>query len=85
MNRAAARFSFLLSIPAILGATILQARGFNELSLAGVGTYFLGAFVAGISGYLSIAALMKILMTGHLRLFSYYCWVVGGAVLFFLK
>lgn len=82
---AAARFSFLLSIPAIIGAVILQARGFNELSLAGVGTYFLGAFVAGISGYLSIAALMKILMTGHLRFFSYYCWVVGGAVLFFLK
>jgi len=81
----AARFSFLLSIPAILGAIILELRGFNELSLTSVGTYFLGAFVAGISGFMAIAALMKILMTGHLRLFSYYCWIVGGAVLFFLR
>jgi undecaprenyl-diphosphatase len=81
----AARFSFLLSIPAILGATILEARGFNELTLSGMGTYMLGAFVAGVSGFLAIAALMKILMNGHLRLFSYYCWIVGGVILFFLK
>jgi undecaprenyl pyrophosphate phosphatase UppP len=41
--------------------------------------------MAGLSGFAAIAALMKILVNGHLRLFSYYCWIVGGIVLISLR
>ncbi len=74
-----ARFSFLISIPAILGATIVEARQL-ELSqqlwntVAGTGV----AFAAGI---LSLVFLMKINRMGKISNFSYYCWIVGLAII----
>lgn len=80
----AARFSFLLSIPAIVGANVLELEellsnpsGPNALSL------FSGALAAFLSGYGALKLLVRIVHRGSLSLFSYYCWAVGLAGLVF--
>ncbi|MFQ5900547.1 MAG: undecaprenyl-diphosphate phosphatase [Thermodesulfobacteriota bacterium] len=80
----AARFSFLLSIPAVLGAIFLEAKKFNQLATQDIGVYILGMLTAGLSGLLAITFLMKIIAKGRLKFFSYYCFALGGIVLLFL-
>ena len=81
---AAARFSFLLAIPAILGATIFDIRSLNSIERAFVPGYILGMLAAFISGYLVIALLMKLISKRRLKIFGIYCWVVGLSVIFLL-
>ena len=76
----AVRFSFLMSIPAILGANILslldvmQEGGINWAELP---MYLLGVVVAAVSGYLCIRLLKMIADKGKFGFFAYYCWAVG--------
>ncbi len=75
------KFSFLLSIPAILGATILEFRKVDtgqELWVTLIGTVI--AFGIGI---LSLRFLMKIIKVGKIFSFSYYCWSLGIIMLIF--
>lgn len=79
---AAAEFSFLLSVPAILGAALLETSAIvNGGSGAGPLALGLGFVAAGISGYLALAYLVRWLVRGHLHRFAYYCWVVGALFL----
>lgn len=81
----AARFSFLLIIPVILGAMAMMAK--DTITLKNGEIYFLiiGSVVAAITGYISLRILIKIVTFGKLHLFSYYCWTVGlFIILFFL-
>jgi len=76
----AARYSFLLSIPAILGANLWEARDLfaARAPLAGIETtYFLAAAVAAASGYLAIRFFLGVIQRGRLYYFSYYCWIIG--------
>lgn len=80
----AAEFSFLLAIPAILGATVLQlfeALDDWEAHTALLVNYAGGAAVALISGIIAIGLMIRVLQQGKLRLFAYYCWLLGLAVL----
>jgi undecaprenyl-diphosphatase len=79
----AARFSFLLSMPAILGAGVSQllavARGISaDTPWTVVGAGFLAA---AVSGYLCIRFLLAYLQRGRLYVFAAYCAVVGVAAL----
>jgi undecaprenyl-diphosphatase len=75
---AAARFSFLLSIPAILGAFVFTLRdisgGFAGASGA---AYAVGAIAAAVSGFLAISLLMRYVKEHRLRVFAIYAAVVG--------
>jgi undecaprenyl-diphosphatase len=73
----AARFSFLLSIPAILGACILEASSFLAIRATDLLPYALGVIVAFISGFLSIDILLRVTAKRHLWHFSVYLLVVG--------
>ncbi|MDW7674928.1 MAG: undecaprenyl-diphosphatase UppP [Bacillota bacterium] len=79
----AARFSFLLALPVIFGATLLELKDLvgepitGDLGLA----YLLGTLVAFISGYIAIKVLLKVLSDGKLYYFSYYCWLIGLTVI----
>jgi undecaprenyl-diphosphatase len=75
----AAEFSFLLSIPAIAGATIMQIPQFikNITNTDLMINYFAGAAVAAIVGYISIIYVMKIVKKGKFFYFGLYCAVVG--------
>lgn len=81
----AAKFSFLLSIPAILGAAVLDLKDFvgNAQSLDRVNlTPYLAGFIAAmISGYFAVKFMLEILRKGSLRVFSYYVWLLGIIVL----
>lgn len=69
------KFSFLLSIPAILGATLLEYKKLDitsDLATIGVGT----AVAFGV-GILALTFLMKIIKIGKMFNFSYYCCAMG--------
>lgn len=74
----AARFAFLLSIPAILGASlfklkdILNGFGGNEL---------VGFFVAAASGYIAIYMFMTTIKKHNIKGYAYYCIVAGLAAI----
>ena len=76
----AARFSFLLSIPAILGATIVQMRHINSIDISTI-TLIASFLAAMIFGYLAIKLLLKIIKERTLMIFAYYCWIVGVAAI----
>jgi undecaprenyl-diphosphatase len=75
----AARYSFLLSIPVILGAGIIQLKDLVESGFGNqnILPYIIGPAAAAISGYLAIKLVMKLVRKGRLSVFSYYCWGVG--------
>ena len=72
----AARFSFILSIPAILGAGVLKINDLANSSISQMEVvYFLaGALAAFVSGYAAILWLMNLIKKGRLHHFSYYCY-----------
>jgi undecaprenyl-diphosphatase len=75
----AGKFSFLLSIPAILGAMLLEFRGAsltNDLLPILIGT----AIAFGV-GFFSLNFLMKVIRFGRVADFSYYCWGTGLLVI----
>ncbi len=78
---AAAEFSFLLSVPAILGAGLLQLGDVG--GSAGPGTSALGAgfFTALVAGVLAIRWFVRMLEARTFHHFAWYCWFVGGAYL----
>tara|TARA_Y100001968_G_C19450710_1_gene768367 strand:+ start:1036 stop:1869 length:834 start_codon:yes stop_codon:yes gene_type:complete len=80
----AARFSFLLSVPAILGAVILQAR--DGLSLEGLDAapLLLGFVSSAAVGYLSLVALVALVNRGKLYQFTWYLWPLGVTALVLL-
>lgn len=80
----AARFSFLLSIPAILGATMLQVKDMVEVggnSGISMGAIIAGALAAALSGYVSIKFMMNILKKGKMKYFAYYVFILGFLVI----
>ncbi len=82
----AARFSFLLSIPAILGAGILKAPAVvAEIHHAKGSLLLLGFAVSFVVGYLSIAGLMRVVRRGQFGYFGLYCILVGIAGLIFIR
>jgi len=79
----AGRFSFLLSIPAILGATVLEFPKIETIETIWV--TLVGTGVAFCVGLLSLKLLMGIIRTGKLFNFSYYCWGMGLLMFFLAK
>ena len=85
-RKSAMEFSFLLSIPAILGAALVECRHLNREELAGVNPliYFAGLVTAAVVGYLAIKGLLNILQKHKLYYFSIYLFILGTAILVFL-
>lgn len=78
----AVRYSFLMSIPAILGANILSIRDALETAVwADVPVYLVGVAVAAVVGYLCIRLLKMIAEKGKFGFFAYYCWAAGALTL----
>jgi len=78
-----AEFSFLLALPAILGAGVIEGAGVfsHPYALEGVSrlALFCGAFSAFVSGFAAIYFLLKILSRGRFDRFAWYVWLVGAA------
>ena len=78
-RRFAVRFSFLLSIPAVLGANILSVGDAVQAGINGaeVPMYLVGVVTAAVVGDLCIRLLKYVADKGRFGAFAYYCWAVG--------
>ena len=77
----AGRFSFLLAIPAILGALVLGLDSDAFHTDLPVTTIISGSLAAAGVGYLALVVLLKIVRRGQLHRFAPYCWLVGFAAI----
>lgn len=77
----AAVFSFLLSVPAVLGAMALQILSHGPANGVDIPLYLVGVVVAFIVGYFSIGVLMQFLARRCFRVFAIYCLIVGAGTI----
>ena len=75
----AVRFSFLLSLPAILGANVLEIKDAVEAGfpMEELPMYLVGVAVAAVVGYFAIRLVKSLADKGKFGKFAYYCWAVG--------
>lgn len=77
------RFSFLLSVPAILGAGLLEALSLSDFSAVSI-TWSAGFVTSFIFGLAALAVLHRVVVRGRWLCFSLYCAVAGFCALFIL-
>lgn len=84
LDRATAvRYSFILTVPAILGATLWEARELDAGELTGslILNYAAGMATAFIFGIVAIKVFISLLQKKKFNYFSYYCWIVGSGTI----
>ena len=74
---AAARFSFILSIPAVLGALVLSLGDVSQFDIS----FVIGAAVACLAGLLAIWLTFRFVVAKRLWVFSLYLIIVGGSLI----
>jgi undecaprenyl-diphosphatase len=80
----AIKFSFLMSIPAVLGATILhvfEAVHRGGFTFGDFMSYIPGMLAAGLVGYFAIILIKKLIAAGKFGVFAYYCLAAGSVAL----
>lgn len=75
----AVKYSFLMSIPAILGAMVLELADFSvsAVSAAEIVYYIAGTVVAGLIGYICIKLMLAVVRGKKFKIFAVYCLIVG--------
>lgn len=75
----AVKYSFILSIPAILGAAVLEVKDViaEPIETAQIGVYAVGMLFAGVVGYICIKTMLVIVRRKKFKYFAYYCFIVG--------
>ena len=73
------KYSFILSIPAILGAAVLEISDVGSEVITGglVGTYAAGVIAAALVGYVCIKTMLVVVKNKKFKYFAYYCFAVG--------
>ena len=79
----AVKYSYILSVPAIIGAMIMELSQFGSADMTvGLGfSYVFGMIIAAVVGSLTIRACLKLVHHGKFRYFAYYCFIAGILVL----
>lgn len=82
-KKLATKFSFIMAIPAIFGASLIQLiKVLTETGAVGITLpLIIGVALSTIIGIFAIKILVKMLERGKLHYFSYYLWVVGGVII----
>ena len=86
-RRWAVEFSFLIAIPAILGAMVMQSAqyaGKLDFAVLGLGSVAAGSIAAMLAGILSLRLLIKIARRANLKLWAFYCYALAGLVTVYL-
>ncbi|WP_458456751.1 undecaprenyl-diphosphatase UppP [Methanobrevibacter sp.] len=73
----AAKFSFILSIPAIFGAFLFQLKDIGSAMDANFLPIILGFIASIVAGYFAIKWMLDLIQNKSLDIFSYYCWLMG--------
>lgn len=77
----ALRYAYLMSVPAVIGAFCAEIPHIVDMSREQILFCVLGMLAAGITGYFTIRLLLKLLSGIRLRVFAFYCFVMGIGVL----
>ena len=82
----AVRFAFLISIPSVIGATLLEvpdaiAAVSVTTGAMSIGVMLAGIIVAAVSGYAAIRMMISAVVNKKLIYFSYYTWIAGAALI----
>jgi undecaprenyl-diphosphatase len=80
-RKVAGRYSFLLSIPAIVGALVLGLDTPKLQTTIPLGTIIAGSVVSALVGWLALVILLRVVDRGQLHRFAPYCWLVGSITL----
>ncbi len=78
------KFSFLLSIPAVLGDTLVEAyKDRGQIATSGIGSteLLVGVVIAMVVGYIAIKLVSKIVATKKFHYFAFYTWLLGAALI----
>ena len=82
MNRStAAFFSFMLAIPAIFGASLLELRHMSEFSSEEIKVFGFGLLVSFMAGLIGLKLVLAFVKEGRLHYFSYYVWTLATLLL----
>lgn len=75
----AVKYSFIMSIPAVLGAVVLELKDFGSLHLSNqdIVSCIIATVVAAIVGYLSICFMMRLIRGKKYKYFAIYCAIIG--------
>ena len=81
----AVKYSFIMSIPAILGALLLELLDFapEMLSASDWMNYLAGTVIAGLVGYICIKTMLVIVRGKKFKYFAYYCFAMGAFAVIF--
>lgn len=76
----AVKYSFIMSIPAVLGSVVLELKDFGDITIvkSEVYCYIVGTIIAGVVGYICILTMLKIVRDKKFFGFSIYCFIVGA-------
>lgn len=76
----AVKYSFILSIPAILGALVLQLKDIGTVTVTAseAGNYVIGMIVAAVVGYICIKTMLVVVKNKKFKYFAIYCLAVGA-------
>lgn len=76
----AVKYSFIMSIPAILGATVLELKDVGDLSISAGqwGNYIVGMIVSAVVGFICIKTMLVVVRKKKFKMFSIYCAVAGS-------
>lgn len=76
----AVKYSFIMSIPAVLGAVILEFKDFANLNVTGseMINYGVGTLVAAVVGYICIKTMLVVIRGKRYKYFAYYCFLIGA-------
>ncbi len=85
----AVKYSFIMSIPVILGAAVLEVKDLSTVSTSGsqIACYIAGMVVAALVGYVCIKTMLAVVRKKKFKGFAYYCYIVGAIAIigYFIK
>jgi undecaprenyl-diphosphatase len=82
-KKEAAEFSFILSVPAVLGANILEMASSGDVLTGSYSLYILGFLASFVVGYIAIGLVFKLISSKHFEYFAYYCFALGLLTMIF--
>lgn len=77
----AARYAFLIALPVIAAAVLFEIKNIGALSQNSPVAMVAAYLAVVIFGYLSIGLLIRLIKSTSLKIFAYYCWIVGALTL----
>lgn len=85
----AVRYSFIMSIPAVLGAALMKLKDFSSVAAnqTELVNYGIGTLIAGVVGFVCIKTMLVIIKGKKFKYFAYYCFFIGAVAVvgYFIK